>query len=509
MAKKSLLDTAMPTETNTVRSDKFDRSTYRTMEGQSTKLKDVKAEGKEHLATFDPLMEDIFSGLYKYDPKIQPQETIKSSHQFNRDLMERAMDTEQYDELRLHTKMDDVNSALATVTIAESLAEQVKGELKEQAENVNKLVHAENSAQGALEMAKTLQDIADQATGAQKGKLQDQATGAQQAAQHAMQTLQQVQQQAQASNKGMHNKIRQAMRTAQKQANDQMNEMSGLMAAWGTESGSPQTMNPEERLELAKQITGNEKLKKLAQMVGRVRRIATYKQKTKVIHSTDEVYDIELGNDISRVIPSEMALLNNKQTRKEWQRKYVEGNLMQYKLRGKEQVGKGPIICCIDSSGSMSGERELWSKAVALGLLEIAKMQKRDMAVIQFANGIENLDITMFEKNDKELLRKIVHMASYFIGGGTDFEIPLSAAIDITKQNEFKKADIVFITDGECDTSDKWLEAFLQVKKEKEVKVHTVLIQQQENPTVKKFSDMITSVTQMALNETEDIFEFV
>jgi Mg-chelatase subunit ChlD len=61
-------------------------------------------------------------------------------------------------------------------------------------------------------------------------------------------------------------------------------------------------------------------------------------------------------------------------------------NLMQFKLEGKEKEGKGPLIVCIDNSGSMAGEREEWAKGFALGLLTIAKKQKREFCIIHFSD---------------------------------------------------------------------------------------------------------------------------
>ena len=52
------------------------------------------------------------------------------------------------------------------------------------------------------------------------------------------------------------------------------------------------------------------------------------------------------------------------------------------------------------------------------------------------------------------------------MSGGTSFERPLQKAVDvIKKQNRFRKADIVFVTDGEDGVSDSFMETYNQDKK--------------------------------------------
>ncbi|WP_443258258.1 vWA domain-containing protein [Virgibacillus sp. L01] len=69
-------------------------------------------------------------------------------------------------------------------------------------------------------------------------------------------------------------------------------------------------------------------------------------------------------------------------------RKFVEGQTMVYDKKGKETLGKGPIILCLDESGSMR-DLESQSKGFALALISYAKKQKRDFALISFSNFLK------------------------------------------------------------------------------------------------------------------------
>ena len=44
--------------------------------------------------------------------------------------------------------------------------------------------------------------------------------------------------------------------------------------------------------------------------------------------------------------------------------------------------------------------------------------------------------------------------AETFLGGGTNFERPVREAIRLMDTEGFEKADVVFITDGECELPD-------------------------------------------------------
>ncbi len=145
-------------------------------------------------------------------------------------------------------------------------------------------------------------------------------------------------------------------------------------------------------------------------------------------------------------------------------------------MQGKETKGKGPIIICIDNSGSMAGEREAWAKGFALGLLTIARKQKRNFAIIHFGNATELKTFTFDKKvNSEELLIALSH----FFGGGTNFERPLREAMSLMYEENsiLKKADIVFVTDGECSMGPESSKFYTGNKEKLQFKPYGVLIQ--------------------------------
>jgi uncharacterized protein with von Willebrand factor type A (vWA) domain len=99
-------------------------------------------------------------------------------------------------------------------------------------------------------------------------------------------------------------------------------------------------------------------------------------------------------------------------------------------------------------------------------------------------------------------------LAEYFPGGGTDFQKPLDAALECLKKSKYKKGDIVFITDGECQVTPAWAETFRQEKDRLGFSLYSVLIDVGPSSlgTLKEFSDRITTVKQLTGDEAQDIF---
>src|SRR5205823_5182219 len=178
--------------------------------------------------------------------------------------------------------------------------------------------------------------------------------------------------------------------------------------------------------------------------------------------ASEEVFEVRLGSDLERLLPPELLALHHPLLRRDFARRLVEGRLLSYSLRGADQRGRGPMIVCLDGSGSMAGDKEIWSKAVALTLLEIARRQRRLFRFICFSSAdtpLFTLDLNPRERHEVQEDRAL-DVAEYFPGGGTDFETPLSAALDCLRAARYRRGDVVLITAGECRAGPEWLAGF-------------------------------------------------
>ncbi|MDG1582834.1 VWA domain-containing protein [Pseudomonas sp. GOM6] len=176
------------------------------------------------------------------------------------------------------------------------------------------------------------------------------------------------------------------------------------------------------------------------------------------INSREEIIGIRLGRDIEHVLPSELALLAEPETSILFDLKYVESRLMCFDMQGiqrvqqhhqkeelrsvEEAAKQGPMVICVDTSGSMDGMPETIAKAVALFIAGKARQQKRACYLINFSTGIETLDLG--DDFGMEALIKFLGMSFY---GGTDAIPALGHALGVMQSETYERADLLMISD--------------------------------------------------------------
>ena len=195
---------------------------------------------------------------------------------------------------------------------------------------------------------------------------------------------------------------------------------------------------------LAMRLKGDPRLRRIAQLAGRFKRIAAAKRRSRVRHGVDEIADVEQGADLGRLLPLELARLVHPRLRLAMLRDLTERRCMQYALTGTETLGKGPLVVCLDKSGSMEGQPDIWATAVALALLEVAQHERRPFALLGFDAAVKFEAVV--NVGDK------LPDAGLFVAcdGGTRIDNVVERGLDIIAQHAgaLKKADIVLITDG-------------------------------------------------------------
>lgn len=84
-------------------------------------------------------------------------------------------------------------------------------------------------------------------------------------------------------------------------------------------------------------------------------------------------------------------------------------------------------------------------------------------------------------------------------------EAPLGKAMDLVLTTRFKRADVVFLTDGECQLSSPALAEVLATKAKRQVRIFSVLIDLPDGSscspsdrTLRKFSDEVCRLTELA-----------
>lgn len=197
------------------------------------------------------------------------------------------------------------------------------------------------------------------------------------------------------------------------------------------------------------------------------------------IHSNEEIVGIELGRDLENVIPQELALLSDPDVAILFDLKYVENRLMCFSKQGyktdvfDENIQQevtvvdndkmGPIIICVDTSGSMSGAPENIAKAITLMLSSRAVTQKRKCYLINFSTSIDTLDLT-----PPKGVADLIAFLKMSFHGGTDVAPALYEGLRMMSDSDYKKADLLVISDFVLDSLPSNIVALCQKQRNEE-----------------------------------------
>lgn len=235
---------------------------------------------------------------------------------------------------------------------------------------------------------------------------------------------------------------------------------------------------------LARLLHDNQRIKDLAHKMGRIYISEEKKKATKIPEaSKNEVHGTHRSNDLMRMLPSELVNLEDETLEVLFYARLLEHNLLTYELQGvtyingeeqqTSQKRTGPVVACLDTSGSMAGAPLLKAKASLLAIANILKQEQRSLHVLLFGSNGELKEFSMNEVNNSSGLLSFLQQS---FGGGTDFETPLKRALEIIKNDEdFIKADILMISDGDCILSTEFIGSLDTEKNLLDCSIYSVL----------------------------------
>ncbi|HUA33391.1 MAG TPA: VWA domain-containing protein [Candidatus Binataceae bacterium] len=500
-------------------SDRYDRRMWSEILADAPSIAELVEAGSEAVPHFGALMQDLFVGLYKMNVEWNPHDGVRRAAALNRTILEQMLPSAPFQALKHKTSLEEDKAAIAAIVLGQQVLDGIRSEKllnESERRDLWDLDRQEEDLAARAAAVETAQDLLDPKEGEPqpdadaKKKLAEMAEAAERAGKVSEARLNQKSRylESDLKNRDQSELKRMQLKTAELAA--EIERAAEDSHDFSREFGQGGRMNAGARLELGRHLARNKKLGELARMVGRFKQDARAVKRRTLDRGVAEAYDIELGADFGRLIPSELLAMHHPGLKRDFQRRLLDGGILQYRLREDEQRGKGPMVVCIDVSSSMSGDKELWAKAVGLTLMDIARRGRRLFRAVLFSSGDRDLKVLDLnrERRYQPDLNKVVEMAEYFPGGGTDFERPIDAAVELLAEKKLKRGDIVIITDGECQVSPEWLALLKHRQHELDFKIFGVLVDvgSAETSSLAQFADKITSVKKLSQEGTREIF---
>ncbi len=433
--------------------NRWQRYLYEEAKRHHAVLPQLEEQGDALKPRYAEFQREVFARLI--NAKTPPLETVEEENKWAVTLHGLVNELPEFSLLQKRCRGDEVWSALATSCMSKNIVAKIGGDRERALQEIDRI-------QKMIAHLQILQDRnvnVDRRLSIERRSLRD----AKKELKHATEGI------VPAAIRGA---VREACNEAQKAISQAEDSIDAL--TFGDDPGVPcYRPNADRKRALAEKLANSKKLQKIAELAGRLRRMAVEKQRTKTDESASEVSQLEQGADVERLLPTEFCDFLDPDREALFFSRLLERQCIQYQLKGKEKKARGPLVLAVDESGSMRGTKEEWSKAVMLALLDVAIRQKRSWAVIHFSGEVTRVDVK--DKKQGVDHAQLMQCLEHFSGGDTNIPKALKKGEDIIiGEGNFKEADIVLITDGIAEFPPAWIERFMAWKKEKHVSLFTI-----------------------------------
>jgi len=213
---------------------------------------------------------------------------------------------------------------------------------------------------------------------------------------------------------------------------------------------------------------------------------------------------------IDHMLGSEAALLMHPVGRKLWRARHAEGRLLGYDSQAllvdwrsdpqapprqhaappePQALERGPIIICLDTSGSMRGAPEALAKAVVLEAVRSAAQARRGCLLLSFGGPgeLQQRDLVQGAQG----LNALLDLIGQGFDGGTDIQGPIETAIERVHQARWSAADLLIVSDGEFGCTPATLARLDAARDELGLRVQGVLVGDRETLGLMEVADDI------------------
>ena len=498
----------------TIEHDGFDFDQFEQLFRTEPALQRVHEKAQRLLPHPKALLTDLFAALYKLNVLLRRPDEVAGSVQINRRLVAAVVDSAHFAALRERTQLDidAIREALPPLAdrvvraltrgdrvVASELiqAAEVAEDEQQLIDRIAELDHLEDLPEGAFGPAEAIKQSLKREIRDLKKKTEAKARSQAQIADSLPLDLD--------------NEIQGRVRDLPEQleALDEQAKSLGLGAGQGR-------VGAEQRMALGEKLLASRKLQLLAKLTGAFREVAFESRRRRIQRAPQVLHAVMSGQDLARLLPSELLGIRKQPRGRhlEWLRRYAEAELLQYDLR--TSASRGPMVVCVDGSGSMQGSKELWGKAVALTLMEIARRERRRCLGIVFSAGHRPFEVELLagaQRGGRPVVQAdaVLEFAEHFPSGGTSFEEPLRRAVEAVTEGRYRRGDIVFITDGEASVPDALLASLKPLRQRHRFKIRGLLVDagHHSGGTLAQFCDDVRKVSDLTGDALSDLFAAV
>lgn len=244
---------------------------------------------------------------------------------------------------------------------------------------------------------------------------------------------------------------------------------------WGRGRGAGRELPLPDLLRLGELIARDRHARAVLDMAGRwafamkrrPRRIGAGKGR-------EEVWGVELGPDLARLVASERVLLAHPIARRVVLARAIERRALVTAMRGPSTQGKGPVIALVDTSGSMGSERSKLAKSLCTALALRCGETRRPLHVLTFGGPGELHETSFVRATD--FVTRLHRCLSMTFGAGTDFDGPLRRVCELVTTAPWSSADALVVTDGFCEVSAPVRELLAKTKRRTDLEILGVLV---------------------------------
>ncbi len=226
-----------------------------------------------------------------------------------------------------------------------------------------------------------------------------------------------------------------------------------------------------------------------------------------------ETRGVRRSDRVARMLPAEAMLLGHPKLRLVWHARRAERTLLSYEdddrmreirllpapvprhmpgPRAGKRAETGPMIVCVDTSGSMQGGAEAVAKAVVLEAMRTAHAQRRACHVFAFGGPDEVIEMELGV--DAGGIERLAGFLGQAFRGGTDICGPLDKALAKLESQSWRHADLLIASDGEFGATPDMAARLGEAKRTLGLRVQGVLIGDRETVGFLEIADDIFPV---------------